>query len=200
MVDCVRDQVSDQLRKAIRIPFAGAVSRHIQDERALGMARLDLVQQMATDLRQVGCAAMDRHAAAQPTPGEIEKLVDHPQCARRARGDARSRLVLDRGQLTASQHDVGGRENRAQRVAQVVGKHSDEELADLLGRLEDVDFGANRAELRGVVVAFTASVVSLAAGIVALSVVGGQEDHRPACAVIRRLLRRRQEAGASLGA
>jgi len=120
-------------------------------------------------LRQVGRAAADRQATAEPAPGEIEQLFDHPQSARGARGDAGGRLVLDLGQCSASQDDVGCRENRAQRVAQVVGKHSDEELAQLLSRLEDIDLGASRPELRRPVVAVAACLVSLAAGVVALS-------------------------------
>lgn len=107
-------------------------------------------------------------ATAQSTPGEIQELVDHPQCARRARGDAGGCLVLDLGQCPPPQDHVGCRENRSQRVGQVVGEHSDEELADLLRRFEDVDFGASGPELRGSVVSFAASLIPLAAGIIPL--------------------------------
>ena len=39
--------------------------------------------------------SLDWHATAQATSREIEELVDYTQCARRARGDAGGRLVLD---------------------------------------------------------------------------------------------------------
>jgi hypothetical protein len=82
VVNRVRNQVSNELREAVRIPFAGATPRRVEAKIVPGMARLDLADRLATDLRQVGRLALDRHATAPATSGEIEELVDHapPGC------------------------------------------------------------------------------------------------------------------------
>ena len=60
-------------------PHTGQVASHIQAQRPVRMRQLRLADHLPTDLVHVEARGIDRNAAAQPAPREIEQLLDEPR-------------------------------------------------------------------------------------------------------------------------
>jgi hypothetical protein len=168
VVDRVRNEIADELCKSIRIPVPDAAVAHFEREDALRVLRLQLVDSGATDLRQIARYGTDGKATAEAAACEVEKLVDHAQRTGGARRDMHRGLVLDLRKSAPAEHEAGAGSDGAERIVQVVREDADEQLAEILRLLEDVDLGSGVSELRRGLVPLGSRIVPLDLALVAL--------------------------------
>ena len=134
------------LREPVGVPLAGEVSLGIQPD-AARVLRLDLFEDGGADRLEVARDRADRDPGAEPRPGEVQELIDHPTHALGARLDPGERPLrgVVGGPLPG---DLGGGEDRRKRSSEIVPEGADEELPGavavllgpaLVGHVEEED-------------------------------------------------------------
>ena len=76
VLDRVADEIGEQLVQPIAVPHAGQVAPHIHAQRPVRMRQLRLADHLPADIVHVEALGIDRNAAAQPAPRQVEQLID----------------------------------------------------------------------------------------------------------------------------
>src|SRR5690606_24885746 len=84
----VAAEVRYDLGEAIGVPMADEIAATLELDVPLGVGDAQLVEDLATEPSEIELGRIDRHAAAEARPGEVEELLDHAGHALAAVEDA----------------------------------------------------------------------------------------------------------------
>ena len=124
----VANQIRGDLGQAVGVPLPGNVAVGSDDDAAIRENRPVLLDYPLDQRPEVSGLALERDAAGQPRPREIEDVVDHPRpCAWRSRPSSR-RWSGPRASSALELQQTRAGQDRVERVSQVVAEHGGEHL------------------------------------------------------------------------
>ncbi len=133
VLDGVGEQVREQLLDALRVAADGARDRDVCRDLAARVGRLNLGDDVAQTLAEIGdVRGVELDAAAQPATCEVHQVVDQRADAPGAAANAleHAPILVLRG---AAQQDLRAGRDGGERVPDVVAQDRDELLAQLRG-------------------------------------------------------------------
>ena len=113
-------------------------------QRPIWMRQLRLADHLPADIGQIEARGIDRNAAAQAAPGQVEQLIDQPRCLHCAVRNPPHHHGLGLAQVFAQEQELRSHHDRVERVAKVVAHDPNELLAELTDLVEMRPFQRER--------------------------------------------------------